>query len=112
MWLANIHHIYLHLVHWGLHREEGQQPLPHTEDQNPKTIGKSNVESFLLLDIGGGGGHLEHSGGVIRAGRYGGRGDIGRRGETENIIDLVRAEIVVGVLAVDVMVVGVATTDQ
>lgn len=111
MWLANIHQIYLHLVHWGLHREEDQQPLPHTEDQNPKTIGKSNVESFLLLDIWGGG-HLEHSECVILAGQYGGRGDIGRRGETENIIDLVRAEIVVGVLAVDVMVVGVATTDQ
>ena len=59
--------------------------------------------------------YLEHPECVILTGQHRGQGDIRSRwsrGETENIIDLVGAKIVVGVLAVDVMVVAVATTDE
>ena len=58
--------------------------------------------------------YLEHPECVILAGQYREQGGIRSRGrgETEDIVDLVRAEIVVGVLAVNVMVVAVTTTDE
>ena len=58
--------------------------------------------------------YLEHPECVILTGQHGGQGDIRSRGrgETENVVDLVGAKVVVGVLAVDVMVVAVATTDE
>ena len=57
--------------------------------------------------------NLEQSKRAVLASQYGTkRFSLGRRRETENIIDLIRAEIIVQVLAVKVAIVYIWSTHQ
>lgn len=56
--------------------------------------------------------YLKHSECVVLTGKHRAEWCIWGWGKTQDIVDSVGAEVVVGVLAVDVMVIDVTTTDK